>query len=761
MKKTRSIDSGSEERDISSTVDDLTNLPMVSAVVSAQAVLRHIWTPLLWTMTVICFVCVPESFGQELPAGMSGSMTATGNFSYGYHSRNPLSSVSRQHFQGPLEEYPTSAIPSYGYDHKHLWVGSGQGEWAQINLLAPTQELYLWGERYLHGTDEIGRNVEVGRHLLKRAADMGYAPAQRNLAGTYRYGVGGRQDFAEAERLYGLAVDQGDVQAMLDLAEMLAEDGGARQNHGRRKALLAEAANSGDPQGQVLFGMLLQAQGDDNEAFKWYSRAAEQQDPDGIVRLGIAHRDGIGTNRDINRARQLFTQASRKRDPAAQTHLAQMLLRGEGGPADLTRALELLELAWGRGHAPAAFRLAQLYSAGTPGTPRDPKMAYELNRGAGELGYEEAFQEDGELLEDYCKSTATECVTINIMYLTDRQDTGKERLDFRFANRRQNPSAVTDLHYGLVQVTVPVAQNEGNFIQNIAAFFGYGPSKIIRAIRPLSKEDFGKRIRNLQSNMPNPRILLFVHGFNSSFSFAARRFAEFASRIGFKGIPLMFSWPSSNKWQSYVADYDQAKQSCPRLTYGLDVVHQYMPNAQIEALVHSMGAVLLFENLTAGSGGRCEATKTTFSNIVLAAPDIKTAIFSEHFELFRKKARQVTLYASSKDTAMYLSSDVVRPETEMRLGEGGTNLTVLQNMHSLDASGIEQGYFNPFRYTLGGDPAGHAYVFVNDTVVQDVMELLMLNKQPDNRSCLDQHWSTDRIPYWTFKAQCNSLPRPL
>ena len=127
-------------------------------------------------MTVSCYVCVPASFGQELPEGLSGSITGAGDFSYGYYSRDPLSSVYGQNIHGLLKEYTTFAILSSGYEQKHLWVGNREGEWAQIDLFVPTipiQQQHLWGERYLHGTDEIRRDVEVGRYLLKAAADRG------------------------------------------------------------------------------------------------------------------------------------------------------------------------------------------------------------------------------------------------------------------------------------------------------------------------------------------------------------------------------------------------------------------------------------------------------------------------------------------------------------------------------------------------------------------------------------------------------------
>ena len=333
-------------------------------------------------------------------------------------------------------------------------------------------------------------------------------------------------------------------------------------------------------------------------------------------------------------------------------------------------------------------------------------------------------------------------------------ETSDNRLDYRFVNKRESSSlngnsSTTFLHYGVVTTTVPAgpetSQEQVNVWSQKLKNHVPNDDTVIRDIDPIAtRSDFGKVLSQLLELRNSKRILVFVHGFNTSFSFAARRFAEFTSQIKYDGVPIMFSWPSYNKARHYLADLDQVKQSCPRFTAALSSILQFGMNAHVDVVAHSMGAKLLFDNFTAGTGGQCDTPELDFSNVVLAAPDIKSSIFLENVDRFVNKAiSAVTLYASSKDMALYASSSVIRAG-ESRLGQGGEHLTVHERLDSLDVSSVEKGI-------------GHAYVFKNDAVVRDVHELLVLDRPPERRSDLTQCYRGD-LPFWVFNlngiSQC-------
>ena len=589
------------------------------------------------------------------------------------------------------------------------------------------------GEDSLHGIVGL-RDVDRVYKLLEEASDGGDTAAQRTLATMYSHGFGGAQD----------------------LANMLDEGPNARQGQDRISILFSEAAESGYPGAQVEYGVWLQAQGQYKEAFDWFSMAADQNDVDGIVQKANAYLDGIGTEQDLIEARKLFDQAARQGHPVGQTQLAKILLK-EGKQSDVPAAVELLKRASLQDHAPALFAAAQLYLYGT-GVDLDLMMAYQLGRRSAELGFKKAIEEEPILLQSYCNSNADRCIVRPVLYLTDREVTRDSRLDYLYSNSRQIWSDGEDvnqtaLHYGVVVVTVPLDQEASDYQRNWLEEYGQSiPQKkfsqlrtntktVIRKILPLKQDEFGELLKEQIDKQSTRRVMVFVHGFNNSFSFAARRLAEFSSRINFDGVVVMFSWPSSNKLRLYMKDYDETEQSCPRFTYALNAIHQFIENVRIDVVAHSMGAKLLYHSLTAGKGGRCEAPSVELNDIVLAAPDISVSTFKESLGKFGNKTQQITLYASSKDKALLASSSGLRGGAP-RLGQGGENLTVLEGMHSLDASRVE--------HNSVSDLTAHAYVFVNEIVVRDLQELLMYDKKPDSRSCL-RSINNGQLTYWIFE----------
>ena len=467
------------------------------------------------------------------------------------------------------------------------------------------------------------------------------------------------------------------------------------------------------------------------------------------------------------RARQIFGMAANRNYAPAETQLAEMLLRGHGGPVDEEGAIRLFESASHKDYGPALLSSAKLYRDGAI-IERDAKKAYERGRRAAELGIEESIDIEPSLLTEYCQSTDVTCVSVRVLYMTDREDTGSENLDTRFANERedlffQHSGDNPNLHYGLVTVTVPARvgtrpghigtrQRMVNWLSDRVFGFNVYDVSMVREIVPLTEIDFGTILRELLELSEPRRVMVFAHGFNNSFSFAARRFAEFVNHIDFDGIPIMFSWPSKNQLSraAYTADFGQVMKSCNSFSAALDTIERYGQSTRVDVLVHSMGAKLLFFSVAGGEGSWCESSNLRLSDVVLAAPDIDKNLFLGGIVHFTNRMSSVTMYASSNDRALNVSSTIAWGG-EHRLGQGGTEIAVDGNMYSIDATGVER--------QESEDIARHAYVFANDVVVRDVQELLMENRLPGERECpVARHRAG--LTYWVFdpnvSEQCRS-----
>jgi localization factor PodJL len=135
--------------------------------------------------------------------------------------------------------------------------------------------------------DKAVRQVEAGDKAglanLKRAANLGYAPAQFYLARLYDAGNGGvSKDIVEARRLTALAAQGGDPSAMYNYASYLYNGDGGAKDPTSAVVWFRKAAEQGIVNSQYNLAQLYEtghgvAQ-NLGEAYKWYLVAASAGD---------------------------------------------------------------------------------------------------------------------------------------------------------------------------------------------------------------------------------------------------------------------------------------------------------------------------------------------------------------------------------------------------------------------------------------------------------------------------------------------------
>lgn len=150
--------------------------------------------------------------------------------------------------------------------------------------------------------------TKIGDHKAafsrnEKAAQLGYAAAQYNLAVAYERALGTAQDFAEAIRWYKAAASQGVAGAQANLGEMYASGNGVAIDYG--------------------------------VALKWFSRAAGQGDTRSQTAIGEFYEGGLGVAKNIDEAERWWRMAASKGNPEAQRHLDELasLKRKEATPA--------------------------------------------------------------------------------------------------------------------------------------------------------------------------------------------------------------------------------------------------------------------------------------------------------------------------------------------------------------------------------------------------------------------------------------------
>ena len=317
--------------------------------------------------------------------------------------------------------------------------------------------------------------------------------------------------------------------------------------------------------------------------------------------------------------------------------------------------------------------------------------------------------------------------TVRVFYGTDRNLTGSTHPRQFFGTRRAG------LSLGFCDVSIPKNHETGKLespkIWKLE--FRENPDKhvVLKSVEPASGSDFLLQLRQTieesveVEDSPNGLVkvggeaFIFVHGFNNSFEDAARRTAQIAYDLKFKGAPLMYSWPSQEKgsiW-AYKEDGRTAQWCEENVTLFIEAIARESGARKIHLIAHSMGNRVLsraLKNISQKLALTQEA-EPLFNEVILTAPDIDAQVFKDSIAPhIIQTAKRFTIYSSSEDLALK-ASRVVNSYWHQRLGEGGSYLTVFpeyKQINVVDASEIDTNLF----------ALGHSYHADSNTVLSDV-----------------------------------------
>lgn len=185
--------------------------------------------------------------------------------------------------------------------------------------------------------------------------------------------------------------------------------------------------------------------------------------------------------------------------------------------------------------------------------------------------------------------------------------------------------------------------------------------------------------------------LVFIHGFNVSFTGALQAAALLAQGLDVGGTPLnvvVFSWPSDGSavpWMSYYSDREDARASGPSIAraflkfrdFVLALDEQDYCQRRVHLLTHSMGAYVLRQALQALIAKDRDGLTRLFDQILLAAPDEDDDAFEhdDKLQLLPRIGRQVTVYYNPNDKGLTVS-DRTKANPD-RLGSDGPRLVDL------------------------------------------------------------------------------------
>lgn len=213
------------------------------------------------------------------------------------------------------------------------------------------------------------------------------------------------------------------------------------------------------------------------------------------------------------------------------------------------------------------------------------------------------------------------------------------------------------LRFAQVDVFVPPSHESGKIER--ADILPPDPRKDFVALNPKNlagKKEFISALNSALVKWPTKdrNVLVFIHGFNTSFDGAVFRLAQFINDTGYTGIPVLFTWPSRAKSADYLYDLNSALGSRDELLETFKLVGQANINRG-DILAHSMGNLLTMETLRQAALEGAFDKRGRLRYVVLASPDIDVDLFAKQVERLPVDSHEFFILLSRDDKALALS----------------------------------------------------------------------------------------------------------
>ncbi len=212
-------------------------------------------------------------------------------------------------------------------------------------------------------------------------------------------------------------------------------------------------------------------------------------------------------------------------------------------------------------------------------------------------------------------------------------------------------------HFSLTTISVPPEHQAGSIERPSLGSENKLRHFVVAGRRSLDEEAFRNEIASHISGRigSNRDVLLFVHGFNTSFEEARFRLAQIVVDGGFNGVPVLFTWPSKGSLFAYGSDRERAMASRDPLGHLLGLLAAEPDIGKIHVLAHSMGAWLAMEALRENAIAGHPDLDGHLGDVMLAAPDIDLDVFRQQMARLGSFVH-VSIFTAANDRALSLSS---------------------------------------------------------------------------------------------------------
>lgn len=217
-------------------------------------------------------------------------------------------------------------------------------------------------------------------------------------------------------------------------------------------------------------------------------------------------------------------------------------------------------------------------------------------------------------------------------------------------------------------------------------------------------DDGGAFRRDLSAALRQTRrgqreAIVFVHGFNNTFSEGLYRLAQLTHDLEVGGVSVHYSWPSAGQPLRYAYDRDSALFARD----GLETLLSEVSAAGAERILivaHSLGSALTMETLRQMAIRGSHTLDGRQIAVALISPDIDVDVFRAQALAMGKLPQPFYVFTSRRDRALALSARLTGQAD--RLG----NVVDIRELADLDVTLIDVGAFSQGsgHFNVGNSP---------------------------------------------------------
>lgn len=248
-------------------------------------------------------------------------------------------------------------------------------------------------------------------------------------------------------------------------------------------------------------------------------------------------------------------------------------------------------------------------------------------------------------------------------------------------------------HFALATLTIPPGHKAGSIE---APMWGAPSAKndiVVAGQRDMDADEFKAELASHVSGRVgvNRDVLVFVHGFNTSYDEARLRAAQIVADSHFGGVPVLFTWPSQSALFGYVSDKDSATASRDALQDLITEISGTPGVGKIHVLAHSMGGWIAMEALRQEAISGHRDLDGHLGEVMLASPDIDMDVFAS--QMAKLRPAKVTVFATANDRALSLSSAIA--DSRQRVGAiNPSNPADKEKLQSLGAQAFDLSHYS-------------------------------------------------------------------